>query len=192
MQKYNMAITAATTSAPRQSLLPKLKHTTVFFDSRARDLTLYPNPNRFKITLASPIRNVRNIYLANLLIPNANSATNWIFAVTIDKFGTDLMRTYGVPGFPNGVVGVFRAFDPTNPWVLYRASDDEHSSKIEFTGGIPRLQDFELSIVTVDEVGGVSITLPTGAVFWNPADPDPDMTRSYKNCYGTLVIEHDF
>jgi hypothetical protein len=164
--------------------------TVVFFDSRYRDYTLYPTPDRFLITLLRPISEVFRIRLVNSMVRDVPFGTHWLFGVSIDKYGQGITRTEFSPEYPQALLGIFSRNEPVHAvdWKLYRDTDDESACLASFPGRIPRLQEFEISIRCADESGGTMAMVP--APIYDPADPDPDMTLPRKNWYGTLAIDH--
>jgi len=168
----------------------KKRRTVLFFDSRFRDYTIYPTPDRFKITLLSPIQHVVKIRLANAMVRDLSAGTHWLFGVSMDKYGQGIFRPENAPEYPQALLGVFSRNEPlfTYPWKLYKDTQDEAGNFADFPGRIARLSEFELSIRCANESGGTMAMIP--APIFDPADPDPDMTLGRKNWYGTLVIDH--
>ena len=167
-----------------------VQRTILFFDSRYRDYALYPTPDRFLITLLTPITSVTKIRLVNAMVRDVPFGTHWLYGVSMDKYGQGIFRPEGSPEYPQALVGIFSRNEPPNAvdWKLYRDTDNEAACESRFPGGIARLSEFEISIRCADESGGTGAMIP--APIYDPADPDPDMTLARKNWYGTLAIDH--
>lgn len=163
----------------------------LFFDSRFRDYSLYPTPDRFLITLIRPITNVAKITLANVMVRDIPGGMHWLFGVSIDKYGQGITRPEGATEYPQALLGMFdRTESPHSQyWRLYRDIEDDGLCCAKFPGRIPRLSEFEIGIMCADEVGGVNGQLIPAPIY-DSSDPDPDMSLARKNWYGTLVIEH--
>lgn len=200
---HRSLLSSSYTAEPLPSLAPPWPsngglETRVFFDSRARNLAMYPLPNRFRVTLPKPVKNVHTIRLLHAMLPNITNDPlgSWLFGITITIYsahGSELQRPIGDTNYPNTLVGLVRTTQlgplGSTPfaWALYSAADNTGSNHAIFRGIIPIVEGFEIAVVKIDEIaGGASAS---GAVFWDPADPIIDMTVNYKNWCGTLSFE---
>lgn len=168
----------------------------MFFDSRARNVAQYPNPNRFSVTLPRPLDGVSSIRLTHAMLPTVSTGSEWLYGITISVYaarGLDVQRPVGDTNYPNALLGLVRTAQLGPPdsapsaWTIYRETDNAGASRVDFPGRIPKLMGFELAVVRIDEVAGGSTV--ADAVWWDPADPVADMTVNYKNWCGSLTIE---
>lgn len=134
--------------------------TKLFIDSRSRNHVDFPNSNRFRVYLQQPITNVRKIILGDAVIPNISGDIYPYVAVVTDLFLRGPIFPAAMQQYPAGTVGIIFNNIPTDKELYYSDEGDGFIWESEAPGGIPRLQELELSLMTHGGLAAPPILFP--------------------------------
>lgn len=132
----------------------------LFVDSRDRSVVDYPNSNRFRVRLQTPITNVVRIGLGSAVIPNIAGDIYPYVAVTTDLFLRGAIFPANMQQYPAGTIGIVPNPSPTDRYLRYDDEGDSFVWQSAAAQNIPRLQEFEISLMTYGGLGASPILFP--------------------------------
>lgn len=136
----------------------------LFIASRCRDTTVYPNPNRFRVYLPSPIYRVSRISLGNAVIPNITLADPYPYvAIVTDLFTRGIAVPAEMQQYPAGTIGFVFNDQPAVSFMMYADEGNAATWQTETAGVIARLQEFEISLMAFGSTTSPPVLYPLTA-----------------------------
>lgn len=138
----------------------------VVIESQFRDTTLFPNPARFRVSLAAPLSDIRSISLGNCRIPLDNtippSTRPSYVAICLEEvpigFG-DLVQQVEMPPFTGNVLGyIFLNDTLASTHYAYTSGEPVWCSSTRMA--LPRLQSFVISLQYYDKTTETTALYP--------------------------------
>lgn len=117
----------------------------LYINSRDRDTAVYPNPNRFRVYLLQPLCAVKKITLGGAIIPSTGSYPYVVIASDLYLRGVEFPTQ--MAQYPAGILGIVLNNSPTEKFMRYNDEGNGSTWEAVAPGVIPRLQEFEISLL---------------------------------------------
>lgn len=173
----------------------KVNVSRVFIDSRDRDVSVYPNANSFRVSLATPLRAVKSITLTEFRVPIISGHYYCALVLKNAKDNT-LVQLKEDGGWPLGTLAIVQlipAEGAGGTYAFYRYSTFQHNPsgwRIEFPLAMGQLSDLQFEILAWG--GGSGWGGPNVNTILYPLTTEARQTTSNiaRNVLIGLEIEH--
>ena len=173
----------------------KVNFSRLWVDSRDRDVSTFPVANRFRVSLATPLRGVKSITLTDFRVPIVSGFYYCAVVIKNIKDNT-LLQLKEDGGWPMGtlaVVPLVPAEGAGGTYTYYRYSTLEHNPggwKIEFPQALGQLSDLQFELLTWGGGSGWGGPAVVSVLYPIPTEAAAMTSSIAKNVLIGLEIEH--